>query len=92
MARNQSLLQLRQIAFDDVQIGPAHATRQYAQQEASGLHCGARHILDVDKLSRRTNGSEEDSGFHQNEAPGEQRTPREISRGFTHSVGCRFIP
>jgi hypothetical protein len=54
MPGNDLRFKRRQIFFDNVEIGPAHAAGSDAKQNMSGLRFGGtRNVLDVDEFPRR---------------------------------------
>jgi hypothetical protein len=54
MPRNDLRFKRRQIFFDNVEIGPAHAAGSDAKQNMSGLRFGGtRDVLDMDEFPRR---------------------------------------
>ena len=67
--RNKPLSHLRQIAFYNVQIGPADPTGEHPQKQMPRLHLRARCIFDAKILSRRNRLSIEYGGLHGEKSP-----------------------
>ncbi len=52
MARNHAIAKGLQLAFDDVQVGPAHAAGADAQQDLARCRRGNRNIEDFEGARR----------------------------------------
>ena len=64
MARNDGLLARRQLAFDDVQIGPADAAGVHAYQHFSGAGLGLRRVGEYQGIALNQGRRFENAGFH----------------------------
>jgi len=57
-------MQWRKLAFDNVEIGAAHAASFYPQKNVSRRRFGDRDFLDVQRRTSNNSRGGEDCGFH----------------------------
>lgn len=54
----------RQLAFDDVEVGPADTAGKNFEENVAGLELGRRYVCDVKRALRDRRRRFEDGGFH----------------------------
>jgi len=64
VAGDNRLLRQRQVAFDDVQVGPAHAADPDANPDLSGTRFGRPHVAKPERARARVRAPVEDHRFH----------------------------
>jgi hypothetical protein len=65
MTGDEPRVNWRQISFRNVQIGPAHATREHSQQQIAGLGFRTGNLLNLKEWFRCWSARDKDGGPHE---------------------------